>query len=60
MGESIELNQIDKLKKIFGNKKRKLLCVNDSINIDERNIILFKKIIRRTAIQKSHLLKNER
>lgn len=53
MGESIELNQIDKLKKIFGNKKRKLLCVNDSINIDERNIILFKKILEERYPEKS-------
>lgn len=53
MGESIELNQIDKLKKIFGNKKRKLLCVNDSINIDERNIILFKKLLEERYPEKS-------
>ena len=53
MGESIELNQIDKLKKIFGNKKRKLLCVNDNINIDERSIILFKKLLEERYPEKS-------
>ena len=53
MGESVELNQIDQIMKIFGNKKRKLLCVNDNMNIDERNIILFKKLLEERYPEKS-------
>lgn len=40
------------MKKIFGNKKWKLLCVNDSINIDERNIIFFKKLLEECYLEK--------
>ena len=53
MGESVELNQIDEIQKIFGNKKRKLICVNDSMNIDKRNIIRFKKFLEELYPEKS-------
>ena len=53
MGESVELNQIDQIMKIFGNKKRKLLCVNDNMNVDKRNITRFKKLLEELYPEKS-------
>ena len=45
-GESIDLNQVDRLESIFKDKHKKLLCVNDDVDSKEENIIRFKEILK--------------
>ena len=58
-GESIDLNQVDRLESIFKNKHKKLLCVNDDVDFKEENIICFKEILKERYPKKS-ALKNEK
>lgn len=52
-GETIGLNQVDKLDKIFEDKHKKLLCVNDDGNFKEENLIHFKQILQKRYPEKS-------
>ena len=52
-GETIGLNQVDKLDKIFEDKHKKLLCVNDDSDLKEENLIHFKEIIQERYPKKS-------
>ena len=52
-GESIDLNQVDRLVSIFKDKRKKLLCVNDDIDFKEEYIIRFKEILQERYPEKS-------
>ena len=52
-GESIDLNQVDRLESIFKDKHKKLLCVNDDVDSKEENIIRFKEILKERYPEKS-------
>ena len=52
-GETIGLNQVDKLDKIFDDKHKKLLCVNDDSDFKEENLIHFKEILQERYPKKS-------
>ena len=52
-GESIDLNQVDRLVSIFKDKRKKLLCVNDEVDFKEENIIRFKEILQERYPEKS-------
>ena len=52
-GETIGLNQVDKLDKIFEDKHKKLLCVNDDSDLKQENLIHFKEIIQERYPKKS-------
>ena len=52
-GESIDLNQVDRLESIFKDKHKKLLCVNDDVDFKEENIIRFKEILNEYYPEKS-------
>ena len=52
-GESIDLNQVDKLESIFKDRRKKLLCVNDDVDFKEENIIRFKEILQERYPEKS-------
>lgn len=51
--ETIGLNQVDKLDKIFDDKHKKLLCVNDDSDFKEENLIHFKEILQERYPKKS-------
>ena len=53
IGETIGLNQVDKLDKIFEDKHKKLLCVNDDSDLKEENLVHFKEIIQERYPKKS-------
>ena len=53
VGESIDLNQVDRLESIFKDKHKKLLCVNDDVDFKEENIIRFKEILKERYPEKS-------
>ena len=52
-GETIDLNQVDKLENIFNDKHKKMLCVNDDVDFKEESIIRFKKILKEYYPEKS-------
>ena len=52
-GETIGLNQVDKLESIFKDRRKKLLCVNDDVDFKEENIIRFKEILNEYYPEKS-------
>ena len=52
-GETIGLNQVDKLESIFKDRRKKLLCVNDDGDFREENIINFKQILNEYYPKKS-------
>ena len=52
-GETIGLNQVDKLESIFTDRRKKLLCVNDDGDFREENIIHFKQILNEYYPKKS-------
>ena len=52
-GESIDLNQVDRLVSIFKDKRKKLLCVNDDIDFKEEYIIRLKEILKERYPEKS-------
>lgn len=52
-GESIGVNQVDRLESIFKDKHKKLLCVNDDVDFKEENIIRFKEILKERYPEKS-------
>ena len=52
-GETIGLNQVDKLESIFKDRRKKLLCVNDDGDFREENIIHFKQILNEYYPKKS-------
>ena len=58
-GESIGVNQVDRLESIFKDKHKKLLCVNDDVDFKEENIIRFKEILKE-RYPENQLLKNEK
>ena len=52
-GETMGLNQVDKLESIFKDRRKKLLCVNDDGDFREENIIHFKQILNEYYPKKS-------
>ena len=52
-GETIGLNQVDKLDRIFKDKHKRLLCVNDDGDFNEENLIHFKQILNEYYPKKS-------
>ena len=52
-GETIGLNQVDKLESIFKDRRKKLLCVNDDVDFKEENIIRLKEILNEYYPEKS-------
>lgn len=52
-GETIGLNQVDKLESIFKDRRKKLLCVNDDGDFREENLIHFKQILNEYYPKKS-------
>lgn len=58
-GEYIDINQVSQLDRIFNNKKRKLLCVNDDENFNEKNLLCFIEKLEKITL-KNHLLRNEK
>ena len=52
-GETIGLNQVDKLDRIFKDKHKRLLCVNDDGNFNKENLIHFKQILNEYYPKKS-------
>ena len=58
-GETIGLNQVDKLESIFKDRRKKLLCVNDDVDFKEENIIRFKEILNEYYPEKSAFEKLE-
>ena len=52
-GEYIDINQVSQLDRIFNNKKRKLLCVNDDENFNEKNLLCFIEKLEKNYPEKS-------
>ena len=52
-GETIGLNQVDKLESIFKDRRKKLLCVNDDGDFRKENLIHFKQILNEYYPNKS-------
>lgn len=52
-GETIGLNQVDKLESIFKDRRKKLLCVNDDVDFKEENIIRLQEILNEYYPEKS-------
>ena len=52
-GETIGLNQVDKLESIFKDRRKKLLCVNDDENFNEKNLLCFIEKLEKNYPEKS-------
>lgn len=53
IGKSIDLNRLDQLDRIFKDKHKKLLCVNDNVDFKEENLLRFKKFLDERYPEKS-------
>ena len=53
IGKSIDFNRLDQLDRIFKDKHKKLLCVNDNVNLKEKDLLRFKQILDERYPEKS-------
>ena len=49
----MSINRLDQLDRIFKDKHKKLLCVNDNVNLKEKDLLRFKQILDERYPEKS-------
>ena len=50
---SIDFNRLAQLDRIFKDKHKKLLCVNDNVDLKEKDLLRFKQILDERYPEKS-------